>query len=240
MSRASGSCGASPATAPIKDVATLGLDVAGLASNYAGILEIGQVAGSSTGSWSVTLRARSSTKPDKFTELGVHGSEDVGRAEDIVGLIKGKGTTPPASAPRTRGRSPTGSRASTSGRPARTSTTLFGKDGNWEDQSVKDAIARLTGVLTDDVVGGINGALGAGFVDGIGQVFKPDPAATMYYEGGFVYGIATGDVNKDLKLGETIDWFDFVERPGRRTSRSAATSSRRSPTSRAWPVLQYT
>ena len=31
----------------------------------------------------------------------------------------------------------------------------------------------------------------------------------MYYEGGFVYGIATGDTNKDLKWGETIDWFDF-------------------------------
>ena len=65
-------------------------------------------------------------------------------------------------------------------------------------------------VLTDDnVVGGINGALGAGFTDGIGQVFKPTPDAAMYYEGGFVYGIATGDTNKDLKWGETIQWFDF-------------------------------
>jgi alpha-glucoside transport system substrate-binding protein len=61
----------------------------------------------------------------------------------------------------------------------------------------------------DNVVGGINGALGVGFVDGIGQVFKAQPDAAMYYEGGFVYGIATGDVNKDLVLGETIDWFDF-------------------------------
>ncbi len=65
-------------------------------------------------------------------------------------------------------------------------------------------------VLTEDnVVGGINGALGAGFTDGIGQVFKPTPDAAMYYEGGFVYGIATGDTNKDLKWGETIQWFDF-------------------------------
>ena len=31
----------------------------------------------------------------------------------------------------------------------------------------------------------------------------------MYYEGGFVYGIATGDTNKDLKWGDTIAWFDF-------------------------------
>jgi alpha-glucoside transport system substrate-binding protein len=65
-------------------------------------------------------------------------------------------------------------------------------------------------VLTDDnVVGGINGSLGVAFTDGIAQVFKPTPDASMYYEGGFVYGIATGDTNKDLKWGETIQWFDF-------------------------------
>ena len=31
----------------------------------------------------------------------------------------------------------------------------------------------------------------------------------MYYEGGFVGGIATGQVNKALKPGTTIDWTDF-------------------------------
>jgi hypothetical protein len=65
-------------------------------------------------------------------------------------------------------------------------------------------------VLTDDnVVGGINGSLGVAFTDGIAQVFKPTPDAAIYYEGGFVYGIATGDTNKDLKWGDTIGWFDF-------------------------------
>src|SRR4026209_1134041 len=34
-------------------------------------------------------------------------------------------------------------------------------------------------------------------------------AAEVYYEGGFVGGIATGQVNTALKFGETIDWTDF-------------------------------
>jgi alpha-glucoside transport system substrate-binding protein len=68
----------------------------------------------------------------------------------------------------------------------------------------------MTSVLNDEnVVGGISGALGTGFVDGIGQVFSAEPQAVMYYEGGFVGGIATGQVNTDLVPGETIDWFDF-------------------------------
>ena len=31
----------------------------------------------------------------------------------------------------------------------------------------------------------------------------------MYYEGGFVGGIITGQVNKAAKLGTDADWFDF-------------------------------
>ena len=82
---------------------------------------------------------------------------------------------------------------------------LFSAEGDWNDPTVKTAMETMKEVLTDDnVVGGINGALGVGFVDGIGQVFKPTPDAAIYYEGGFVYGIATGDTNKDLEWGETI------------------------------------
>jgi alpha-glucoside transport system substrate-binding protein len=93
--------------------------------------------------------------------------------------------------------------------------TLFSQDGDWTDQSVKDAIATMTGLLTDDnVAGGIDGALATAFVDGIGLVFSADPTAEMYYEGGFVGGIATGQVNEDLVPGETIDFFDFPEIDG--------------------------
>jgi alpha-glucoside transport system substrate-binding protein len=87
---------------------------------------------------------------------------------------------------------------------------LFSKDGDWTDQSVKDAIKMMQDLLTNDnVAGGIDGALATAFVDGIGLVFSDNPTAEMYYEGGFVGGIATGQTNKDLKIGETIDWFNF-------------------------------
>jgi alpha-glucoside transport system substrate-binding protein len=59
------------------------------------------------------------------------------------------------------------------------------------------------------VAGGITAALGRVFTDGIGQVFSANPQAVVYYEGGFVGGIATGQTNTALKVGESIDWFDF-------------------------------
>ncbi len=89
---------------------------------------------------------------------------------------------------------------------------LFSKDGDWADQSVKDAIKMMQDLLTNDnVAGGLDGALATAFVDGIGLVFGKNPTAEMYYEGGFVGGIATGDVNTALKVGQTIDFFDFPE-----------------------------
>ena len=93
--------------------------------------------------------------------------------------------------------------------------TLFSQDGNWTDQSVKDAIATMTEILNEEnVAGGIDGALATGFVDGIGLVFSANPEAELYYEGGFVGGIASGDVNTELVAGETIDFFDFPEIDG--------------------------
>ena len=93
--------------------------------------------------------------------------------------------------------------------------TLFSQDGDWTDQSVKDAISTMTDLLTEEnVAGGIDGALATAFTDGIGLVFSAQPTAELYYEGGFVGGIATGDVNTDLVSGETIDFFDFPEIDG--------------------------
>lgn len=88
--------------------------------------------------------------------------------------------------------------------------TLFSADGNWTDQSVLDAVAKLTEVNTEDnVAGGLNGALATGFVDAIGLAFGENASAEMYYEGGFVGGIALGDVNPNLEIGTDIDFFDF-------------------------------
>jgi ABC-type glycerol-3-phosphate transport system substrate-binding protein len=87
---------------------------------------------------------------------------------------------------------------------------LFGGELDFTDQSVKDALTEMTDLLNQETVqGGIDGALGTAFVDGIGKVFSANPTAHLYMEGGFVGGIALADVNPNLKPGETIDFFPF-------------------------------
>lgn len=82
----------------------------------------------------------------------------------------------------------------------------------FNDPSVKDALTEMLKIVNDDYVeGGIDTALGISFVDAIGRVFGKNPKAEMFYEGGFVGGIATGQVNPSLKPGEDIDFFDFPQ-----------------------------
>jgi alpha-glucoside transport system substrate-binding protein len=91
-------------------------------------------------------------------------------------------------------------------------TKLFNGDLPFNDQTVKDALNEMVKVINDQyVAGGIDTALGIGFVDGIGRVFSKNPVAEMYMEGGFVGGIALGEVNPDLKVGEEIDFFPWPE-----------------------------
>lgn len=93
--------------------------------------------------------------------------------------------------------------------------TLFSSEGNWTDQTVLDTAEAMTQIINEDnVAGGIEGALATAFVDGIGQVFSENADAELYYEGGFVGGIAKGDVNPDLVPGEDIDFFDFPQSDG--------------------------
>ncbi len=88
--------------------------------------------------------------------------------------------------------------------------TLFSPEGDWTDPSVTEAVdTMLTMLAGDNVVGGTDGALATEFTDGIGQVFSPEAQALMYYEGGFVGGIALGDINPDLVWDETLGFFDF-------------------------------
>jgi ABC-type glycerol-3-phosphate transport system substrate-binding protein len=87
---------------------------------------------------------------------------------------------------------------------------LFSADGDWSDPSVQKDVDTMLEVINENyVVGGIDAAVGRAWTDAIAQVFKPEPEAAVFYEGGFVGGIATGQTNKDLKIGETIDWFPF-------------------------------
>jgi alpha-glucoside transport system substrate-binding protein len=88
--------------------------------------------------------------------------------------------------------------------------TLFSAEGNWTDQTVKDAVNAMLEIITEEnVAGGIEGALATPFVDGIGLVYSDSPSAQLFYEGGFVGGIAIGQVNTNLVPIETIDFFDF-------------------------------
>jgi alpha-glucoside transport system substrate-binding protein len=87
---------------------------------------------------------------------------------------------------------------------------LFSSKVPFTDPSVTQAITTMKQIINNDnIVGGVNGALGTGFVDSIGQVFGKNPKAELYYEGGFVGGIAIGQVNPKLKPGTDIDFFDF-------------------------------
>jgi alpha-glucoside transport system substrate-binding protein len=87
---------------------------------------------------------------------------------------------------------------------------LFSGELPFNDESVKVAIAEMLKILSEDnLPGGVEGALGTPFVDSIGQVFGKSPKAELYYEGGFVGGIATDQVNTALEPGTTIDFFQF-------------------------------
>jgi ABC-type glycerol-3-phosphate transport system substrate-binding protein len=89
---------------------------------------------------------------------------------------------------------------------------LFSGEVPFDDPTVKTALTEMYKVLTEqNLPGGVEGALATPFVDSIGQVFGKTPKAELYYEGGFVGGIATGQVNTALKPGETIDFFPFPE-----------------------------
>ena len=78
------------------------------------------------------------------------------------------------------------------------------------DPSVVAALKTMLQIVNNKyVLGGIQGMLGTSFVDGIGQVFGTKAKAQLYYEGGFVGGIALGQVNTKLKIGKTINDFSW-------------------------------
>jgi alpha-glucoside transport system substrate-binding protein len=197
----------------IVKVADLGIDVASLEPNYApGILDIGKVDGDL---YAIMVKFNSKStvwfRPDKFKTAGVTAPTDWDGFTKVINDLKAKGDKPLALG---AGDSWTltdwfeSIYVRQAGPEAY--TKLFSKDGDWTDPTVATAVKTMTDVLTDaNVDGGIKAALGRKFVDGIGQAFSATATADIYYEGGFVGGIATGQVNKDLKIGETIDWFDF-------------------------------
>src|SRR5256885_1460157 len=189
------------------------IDVNAIKGNYPpGILEIGQVDGTQ---YAIMVKFNSKStvwfRPDKFKTLGVTAPTDFAGFTKLLGDIKAKGQAP-------------------LGLGAGDSWTLtdwfesvyvrqagpdkydqlFSGKLPWTDSSVSAAVDTMKQALNDQyVAGGVTAALCRSFTDGIGQVFSTSPQASVYYEGGFVGGIATGQTNTALKVGDTIDWFDF-------------------------------
>jgi alpha-glucoside transport system substrate-binding protein len=78
------------------------------------------------------------------------------------------------------------------------------------DSSVATALRTMVQIINNKyVLNGVQGVLGQSFVDSITSVFGTNPKAQLFFEGGFVGGIATGDVNKSLKPGKTIAFFPW-------------------------------
>jgi len=198
-------------------MADLGIAQSSIADNYApGILDVGVVDGELYGVM-VKLNSKATMwySPDRFTDLGV--SAPPATWDDLLSLtsdIKDAGATPWSVA--------AGDSWNLTDifeviylklNGPEAYDKLFGPDGDWTDPSVQTAIDKMLELYTaDNMDGGVDGALATLFVDGITKVFGTSPSAELFYEGGFVGGIATGaDVNPDLKgqEGTAIDWFDF-------------------------------
>jgi alpha-glucoside transport system substrate-binding protein len=195
----------------IKKISDVGLDPAALEANYApGILDIGKVDGDL---YAIMVKFNSKStlwyRPDKLTAAGVTPPKTWDEFKAALATLKDKSLG--------LGVSPdtwtlTDWFESIYLRQAGVAAydKLFSKDGDWADPTVATAVASMKEVLTDQyVAGGIKAALGRAWVDGIGQVFGANPTADMYYEGGFVGGIVTGQVNKTIKVPDEINWTDF-------------------------------
>jgi len=194
----------------------LGIDQASIEGNYApGILDVGVVDGELYGIM-VKLNSKATIwySPERFEELGVEPPEDFEGLVQLTEDIKEAGAVP-------------WSLGAGDGwtltdwfeivylkmNGTEAYDTLFSPDGDWTDPTVQAAIDKMLEVLNEEnVEGGVDGASATLFVDAIAKVFSTSPSAGLYYGGGFVGGIATGeDVNPELQgqEGTAIDWFAF-------------------------------
>jgi alpha-glucoside transport system substrate-binding protein len=198
----------------IKKISELGIDPASLEGNYPpGILDPGKVDGELYGIM-VKFNSKSTFwfRPDKLSAAGAQTPKSWDDLKSLITTLQGKGDKTPLAL------------------GAKDSWTLtdwfeeiylrqngvdaykklFSPDGDWTDPTVSKAAQTMLEVIkNENVPGGISGALGQAFTDGIAQAFGTSPTADLYYEGGFVGGIATGQTNKALEIGKTIDWFSF-------------------------------
>jgi alpha-glucoside transport system substrate-binding protein len=197
----------------LKKISDLGIDTNAIKGNYPpGILEIGQVDGTQ---YAIMVKFNSKStmwyRPDRFKTAGVSPATDFTSFVKLLGDLKAKGIPP------------MGLGAADSWTLTDWFENIYAKQAGpekydqlfsgklpWTDSSVAAAVDTMKQAIKEDfVAGGITAGLGRSFTDGIGQAFAANGTAAIYYEGGFVGGIATGQTNTALKVGETIDWFDF-------------------------------
>jgi len=210
----------------IKKISDLGIDPASLEANYPpGILDPGKVDGTLYGIM-VKFNSKSTMwyNPEKFTAAGVSVPTTWDEFKAALDTLKSKGDATPLALGAKDSWTLTDWFEEIYLRQAGPDAykKLFSPDGDWTSADVTTAINTMMEVLNDKyVVGGISGALGTAFTDGIGEVFSANPKADVYYEGGFVGGLATGQVNTALQIGKTIDWFNFPTFPNGQGSTAA-------------------
>jgi alpha-glucoside transport system substrate-binding protein len=200
----------------LKTLASLGLSNSYMSSNYsAGWLKLGSSGGKLYG---VPAKANSKSviwyKPDSFKKYKLKIPKTWNQLLAITKKYKAKGLVPWAV-----GAGPGPSSwtltdwfeniyARTAG-PAKYQALFTGKL-KFTDPSVATAAKLMTQIINNKyVLNGVQGVLGQSFVGGITDVFGTSPKAQLYFEGGFVGGIATGQVNPSLKAGKTIGDFPW-------------------------------
>jgi alpha-glucoside transport system substrate-binding protein len=198
----------------IKKISDLGIDPASLAANYPpGILDSGLVDGQLYGIM-VKFNSKSTVwyRPDVFKTDAITVPKTWDEFKSVLGALQSKGMKTPLALGAKDSWTLTDWFEEVYLRQAGADAykKLFSPTGNWTDPTVAAAVNSMKEVLNEKYVsGGIKGALGTSFTDGIAEAFSATPKAAIYYEGGFVGGLATGQTNTALVPGTTIDWFDF-------------------------------
>ena len=201
----------------LKQLSTLGLSNAYMKGNYsAGWLKLGSSGGKLYG---VPAKANSKSviwyKPDSFKKYHFKIPKTWAQLLAITKKYKAKGLTPWAV-----GAGPSQSQwtltdwfeniyARTAG-PAKYQALFTGKL-KFTDPSVANAARIMTQIINNKyVLNGVQGVLGQSFVGSITDVFGTSPKAQLFFEGGFVGGIALSkDVNPSLKPGVSINSFPW-------------------------------
>jgi alpha-glucoside transport system substrate-binding protein len=201
----------------LKTLSSLGLSNSAMAANYsAGWLKLGSSGGKLYG---VPAKANSKSviwyKPNSFKKYKFKIPKTWNQLLAITKKYKAKGLVPWSV-----GAGPSQSQwtltdwfeniyARTAG-PAKYQALFTGKL-KFTDPSVANAARIMTQIINNKyVLNGVQGVLGQSFVGSITDVFGTSPKAQLFFEGGFVGGIALSKaVNPNLKPGVSINSFPW-------------------------------